>query len=110
VIDVCSTPSTDPLYTAAANFCQGFVVGAYQSYEAAIAKGKRKPFICLPAPVNRNEASRSSSPGEGAPRVQGRAPINFLLKFLREKWPCPSESLVPVRSDAVPFAGSRGGR
>jgi hypothetical protein len=93
VIDVCSTPSTDPLYTAAANFCQGYVVGAYQSYEAAIAKGKRKPFICLPSPVNRNEGiAQLVAWGKEHPEYKDEHPINFLFKFLREKWPCPSES------------------
>ncbi len=91
LIDVCSTTPSDPLYTAAANFCQGFVVGSYQTYEAAVLKGKRKPFVCLPTPPpNRNDGiAHLVAWGKEHPEYKQEHPANFLFKFLSEKWPCP---------------------
>jgi hypothetical protein len=91
LIDVCSTTASDPLHTAAANFCHGYIVGAYQTYEASVLKGKRKPFVCLPSPApNRNEGvANLVAWGKEHPEYKGENPINFLFKFLTEKWPCP---------------------
>jgi len=92
LIDVCSTAISDPLYAAAANFCQGYVVGAYQTYEASIAEGKRKAFVCLPTPApNRNEGiAHLVAWAKEHPEYKNENPINFFFKFLTEKWPCPS--------------------
>ena len=37
LIDLCTAPAEDPLHDQAVNFCQGFLVGAYQYYAAASA-------------------------------------------------------------------------
>ncbi len=52
IVTLCSLAKEDPLYTAAANFCQGYVVGAYH-YSRALTAGPdpdRKPLVCLPNP------------------------------------------------------------
>lgn len=33
LVNLCSTAETDPLYTAAVNFCQGFAVGVYRAVQ-----------------------------------------------------------------------------
>jgi Rap1a immunity proteins len=90
VLDVCGTTPSDPLHTAAANFCQGFVIGAIDTYEAFRARGDRKPIFCLPTPApNRNEGIASLVAwGKAHPEYKDENPSNFLFKFLAEKWPC----------------------
>src|SRR4051794_18035309 len=56
LVDVCAPAPSDPLATAAVNFCQGFVVGAYQYYTIDAAATNRQ-LVCPPSPLpSRNEA------------------------------------------------------
>ncbi|MFH0344262.1 MAG: Rap1a/Tai family immunity protein [Chromatiales bacterium] len=55
---VCSTQSSDPLYTAGINFCEGFIEGAYHYYSSLLGPGI-EPFVCLPKPEpTRDEVTR----------------------------------------------------
>src|SRR5271170_6494669 len=50
LVSLCSAAETDPLYTPARNFCEGFLVGTYRmiiTVQAAM-RSKRKVF-CAPA-------------------------------------------------------------
>ncbi|MGH8470317.1 MAG: Rap1a/Tai family immunity protein [Gammaproteobacteria bacterium] len=62
IVTLCSVPKEDALHTAAANFCHGYVVGAYH-YSRAMTAGPdpdRKPLVCLPNPQpTRDEAIRA---------------------------------------------------
>jgi hypothetical protein len=48
LLHLCAASPTDPLYTAAINFCQGYWVGAYQYYQAAASGPEGTRFICPP--------------------------------------------------------------
>jgi Ssp1 endopeptidase immunity protein Rap1a len=93
LFDVCSTEPSDPLYTAAANFCQGFVVGAYHVYEALEAKPGHHPLVCPPDPKpTRNETIAAFVAwGKGHPEYLNERPVEVLFKFLIERWPCPKK-------------------
>src|SRR5262245_53991869 len=56
VVALCSTPASDPLYTAAIHMCQGFGLGTYQTILAMTRHEKLEPIICArdPAP-SRND-------------------------------------------------------
>lgn len=47
--DLCSAPNSDPLYTAAQNFCHGFVVGVYRVLNEEDAGRSGGRFFCMPA-------------------------------------------------------------
>jgi hypothetical protein len=51
LVDLCSAAQSDPLYTAAVNFCHGFTVGVFRVLqEEDMAKLSRHMF-CLPNPM-----------------------------------------------------------
>lgn len=91
LVDVCSAAETDPYYTASINFCHGYAVGAWQFYEALMAKPGHKPFVCLPKP----------SPGRSLviaefvawakthPEYRTSGAVDTLFKFLNGRFPCP---------------------
>jgi len=88
LVDVCTTPQTDPLYEPAMGFCHGYAVGAWQYYEAAGRK-----FLCVPTPrPSRRQAidgfidwaaKHSQYMQEGA--------VQTLFKYLAEAYPCTKE-------------------
>ena len=86
---VCSTPSSDPLYTAAINFCEGYIEGAYHYYSAMLGPGI-KPFVCLPKPEpTRDEVTRRFVAWSQAhPQHSGEPAVETLFKFAEETWPC----------------------
>jgi hypothetical protein len=90
LVDLCTTPESDPLYTAAINFCHGYLVAAFHYHEELNAKAKHKN-LCLPNPrPTRTEGVRHFIEWTKAnPQYDDEAPVETLVKFLVEKWPCP---------------------
>ncbi len=92
IVTLCSAAKEDPLYTAAANFCQGYVVGAYH-YSRALTAGpdpERKPLVCLPNPQpTRDEAIRAFVAwAQAHPQYNNEPAVETLFKFAIERWPC----------------------
>ena len=94
LIDVCSVGPDDPNYTAAANFCQGFTVGAWQYYQALMEKPGHKPFVCLPEPSpSRNQlVGEFVTWGKAHPEYASSHATDAMFKFLSEKMPCVPEA------------------
>ncbi len=90
LVALCSTPTSDPLATAALNFCEGFAVGAYQYHQVAEAATQVKPLFCMPSPApSRNEAIAQfvawSKLHAGA---LDKPPIEGMFSFLKDQYPC----------------------
>ncbi len=76
MVAICSASQTDPLYSAAINFCQGFAVGSYQVMREMMAAEPKLRLFCVTEPgPTRNEFDRrlpdlgagpSRAGGEGA--------------------------------------------
>jgi hypothetical protein len=91
VVDICSTPESDPLYTAAMGFCQGYVLGAYQYHLALFGHGKSHPMVCFtePKPTRTQAIERFIAWVKGHPEYGKEQPADSLTKFLIDTWPCP---------------------
>ncbi|MGH7153011.1 MAG: Rap1a/Tai family immunity protein [Acetobacteraceae bacterium] len=92
LIALCTAPASDPLMTAAVNFCQGFAEGAVQvalAYEAVTNKG-REPF-CLPSPRPTHDEARSQfvAWANAEPNRLNEPAMVGLLQFLVDQYPCP---------------------
>lgn len=88
LVDVCTTPQTDPLYEAAMGFCHGYCVGAWQYYSATGRK-----FVCLPEKVpSRQEAINGfiDWAGRHAQYMQEGA-VQVLFKYMASTYPCEKE-------------------
>lgn len=91
IVAMCSATEVDPLFTAAVNFCQGYLVGAFQYHEAvAQATGVRK--ICLPEPrPSRDEAIRRFVAWARQNPLTWREPaVDAMLRFVVSQWACPT--------------------
>jgi hypothetical protein len=87
---LCSATPDDPFYTHAMNFCHGYLVGAYDYYEAAHAAGKGTKMVCFPdPPPSRNEAVNLFVEWVKArPQYWQNKPVDTEFRFLSEKYPC----------------------
>ncbi len=90
IIGLCTTAPDDPLYTAAMNFCQGYLVGAYAYYAAQASGPEGDRLVCFPDPVpSRNAAiDMYVKWAKAHPEHMKEAPVDTLFMFLTEKWPC----------------------
>lgn len=90
LVGLCSTQPTDPLYTAAVNFCEGFVVGAYQYYQVTAGAEGRAHLVCLPNPMpTRNESvHRFVQWASNHQKVLATQPVEGLFEFLSQTYPC----------------------
>ena len=91
--DLCADhAASDPMMTAAQNFCHGYMVGAYQVLEQ-IDAARAKPAFCVPSPPpSRTKAIAAfvqwvqANPGESA-----RPPADGVYEFLTHYFPCPAK-------------------
>jgi hypothetical protein len=86
---VCSAEPDDKLYTAARNFCHGFMVGTYRVLIKEEAAGGVKT-ICLPDPApSRDGIVTAYVAFAGARPAAGAAPAeDSVLQFLQLQYPC----------------------
>jgi hypothetical protein len=93
--ELCSVSPDDPLGVAAIHFCEGYMVGAYQYYQAQIdgSHGKLKHFVCLPNPVPSRDQIVQQFVGwlHANPQYNSEVPVNALFKFAAETWPCKNK-------------------
>jgi hypothetical protein len=92
LVALCGSAESDPLFTAAQNFCDGFIVGTYRTVaavqEAFPRRGKK--LICPPAVMpTRNEAAAAFVKWAGAnPNSAALAPTDGFVLFLSQTYPC----------------------
>jgi len=89
LVDLCATSPSDPMGTAALNFCQGFGVGVYRVLEE-INRDRKTPMFCMPNPMpTRNEALASFVQWAKAnPGQLGTPPQDGIAAFLASQYPC----------------------
>ena len=90
LIRLCTASPDDPLFHPAINFCHGYLVGAYDYYEAAHGGAKGPRLVCFEdPPPSRNEAINMFIEWAKAhPQYWQKKPVNTEFRFLMEKWPC----------------------
>ncbi len=90
IVNLCTASPDDPNYTAAVNFCQGYLLGAYHYYAAANAGDEGNRLVCFPNPgPTRNEAVKMFMDWTKLhPEYMNEFPVNTEFRFLVETWPC----------------------
>ena len=90
LMDLCSAAQSDAMYTAAINFCQGYLVGAYAYYAAEAAGPEGDRLVCFSnPPPSRNDAiDMYVKWAKAHPEHMRKAPVDTMFMFLTEKWPC----------------------
>jgi hypothetical protein len=92
LVAICSAARTDPMATAALNFCHGYFRGAIDlqdDYAAASHRPVR--FYCLPMPhPSFDESQARLAEWAAAHQDQMSAkPVDGLFRFLGDTYPCP---------------------
>jgi Ssp1 endopeptidase immunity protein Rap1a len=89
LVALCSAGPSDPMMTAAVNWCHGFMVGTYRVLAQVEAKQKRKVF-CVPTPTpNRNDAvAKFVAWAKANPSQMGQSPSDSVLGYLEANFPC----------------------
>lgn len=90
LVALCSTPADDPLRTAAINFCEGFLVGAYQYHMLSVKTEGRAPLVCPPDPPPSRDESvvRFIQWSKAHDAVLETHPVAGLFEFLAQTFPC----------------------
>jgi hypothetical protein len=90
LINLCTASPEDPLFTQAANFCHGYLVGAFHYYAASVAGESAAQFVCLPdkRPSRDNMIAMFVKWAQDHPQYMNELPVETEFRFLSEKWPC----------------------
>ena len=89
-VDVCSAAPSDPLYTAAIHFCEGFAVGVYRVLEAHQAALPHRWFCPAGEPPTRTQGIADFVAwARATPDQMAAQPTDSILAFLIAKDPCP---------------------
>ena len=95
---LCSAPTSDRLYTAAINFCQGFGAGAYGVLAEVQRAEPKLRLFCPPESITRNEAVAAFVSWTGADPAHAAMPaIDGVTAFLTQTYPCPEATKAPAR-------------
>ncbi len=89
-LNLCTASADDPLYHQAVNFCHGYLVGAYQYYEAVSSGPQGIDLVCFSNPEpSRNEAiDMFIEWAKARPQYWAEKPVETEFRFLMENWPC----------------------
>ena len=81
---------SDPLYTAAINFCHGFGVGVFRVLRAVDARKSSQPLFCLPNPMPTRNAALTAfiQWAKADPNRLTQPPEDGLAAFLSQQYPC----------------------
>lgn len=94
LVSLCTAAETDPLYTAARNFCHGFAVGTYRlmaTVEAA-STSKRKLF-CVPEsrPTRDQAITEFVQWARGRPKTLASSPTDGIIEYFIGQYPCTDQ-------------------
>lgn len=91
LVDLCTAASNDPMMTAAANFCEGFAVGVYQTLSEEQPALRHRLFCAPEPPPTRNQAIADFTAWAKAnPAVMSEPPADGILRYLSQRYPCAS--------------------
>jgi hypothetical protein len=90
LIELCTAAASDPMGTAALNFCHGFSLGVYRVLDEMEMAHKIRGF-CMPDPMpTRNEALAGFVQWAKAnPDELATSPQDGIAAFLEKQYPCP---------------------
>ena len=91
LIELCSAAPSDPMGTAALNFCHGFTLGVYRVLAEENAAKRVGKLFCMPdpAPTTRNQAIADFVQwAKATPQAMTQSPADGVTGYLVSKYPC----------------------
>jgi hypothetical protein len=92
LVNLCAATETDPLYTAAVNFCHGFTVGVYRVLREVDEARPAASLFCnpQPAPTRTEVIARFVQWANAGSGRLVQAPTDGFAAFLSQQFPCPT--------------------
>ena len=94
LVQICRTVPNDNVSSAAAGFCQGYVVGVYRTLEEIQAARPRARLFCVDQaqhPPSRTEAIAAYVSWMNAkPDEMSKLPMESIADYLAATYPCPN--------------------
>jgi hypothetical protein len=93
LVDLCSSPESDPLNDAADHFCHGYLTGAWHYHEALANGPEGVRLVCPPNPApTRDEVVAGFVAWAGQhPEYMNESGTDALFRYLTERAPCAEE-------------------
>jgi hypothetical protein len=91
LVELCSAAPSDPMGTAALNFCHGFTLGVYRVLAEENAAKRMGKLFCMPDPATttRNQAIADFVQwAKATPQVMTQPPADGVTRYLVSKYPC----------------------
>ncbi len=91
LVELCSATPSDPMGTAALNFCHGFTLGVFQVLAEQNAAERARKLFCLPdtPTTTRNQAIADFVQwAKATPNVLSQTPADGVTGYLASKYPC----------------------
>lgn len=90
LVNLCTAKPQDIHYSAAINFCHGYLVGAFHFHHAETANRPELKLVCFPEPApTRNEAiDQFITWVLKHPEFMNEIPVETEFRFLSQTWPC----------------------
>jgi len=94
LIAICAPEPSDPMMTAAVNFCHGYAEGAVDVEEAHEAQRGARKLFCLPTPPppRGSELTSFITWANEQPARLDMPAIDGMFIYLAGKYPCPAEA------------------
>jgi Rap1a immunity proteins len=94
LIAICAPEPSDPMMTAAVNFCHGYAEGAVDVEEAHEAQRGSRKLFCLPTPPppRGSELGSFIAWANEQPARLDMPAIDGLFIYLAGRYPCPAEA------------------
>jgi hypothetical protein len=90
LIDLCTAPPEEPLFSQAVHFCHGYLIGAYHYYEASVSGPNAHRIVCPPEdrPSRDETIQEFLQWAKDHPEHWNELPVETEFRFLTEIWPC----------------------
>lgn len=90
LVALCAAPPSNPLYTAAVNFCQGFAVGVFRVLQEENSARGRGALFCMPdpAPTRTEAVAQFVAWAKQKPSRLAQPPADGIAAFLAHGYPC----------------------
>jgi Rap1a immunity proteins len=93
LLSLCGATETDPLYTAARNFCHGYTVATYRAIvKEQMASRATQKLFCLPSnttPTRDQAIADFVRWASARPETLSSSPTDGIAEYLAAQYPCP---------------------
>jgi hypothetical protein len=91
LVALCSATKSDPMYSAAINFCQGFAVGVFRVLQEEDMAKRSSHLFCFPntAPSRNETIAKFVQWATADSKQLAQPPADGIAAFLSQQFPCP---------------------